>query len=327
MKKNGKPWIAPFWVKGKTDLRPNLAEGIEPEPAPLRPAHRPTGDREKHLATFRRVLEAIEPDDFGRRTYTLQYLADKMKAARCEAKTRTIQSYLRTLRKDGEIVTAQIGGNGRPYAVLKPCFGGAIKSEKRVEIAPESPAFGGANEIADERILTLQTVEIPPVCIGDHHKTSAPTAEPGGASYTPIELPGVPYSGTTIERYLDFDTRLRLARESMRVPEEWVDRTPPPRHVRRQQRQKGQDSFLGRGQDVKATYQRRKHHGTAPTPAPYRPRPRLEIEDLPEPPAAAAPLGAQDGGAPLLAPAGAPLAGAVERLQRLKADREAAHVE
>jgi hypothetical protein len=75
---------------------------------------------------------------------------------------------------------------------------------------------------------------------------------------------------------------------AMRVPEEWIDRRPPPQHARRQPRQKGQDSFLGRGQDVKATYQRRKTHGTAPTPAPYRPRTRLEMEDLPEPPPAAA---------------------------------------
>jgi len=104
---------------------PQIAEP-EPAPAPPRPAHRPVGDREKHLATFRRVLESTEPDDFGRRTYTLQYLADRMKAARCEAKPRTIQSYLHALREAGEIVTAQIGGNSRPYAVLTRCFGAQV---------------------------------------------------------------------------------------------------------------------------------------------------------------------------------------------------------
>jgi hypothetical protein len=112
----------------------------------------------------------------------------------------------------------------------------------------------------------------------------------------------------------------------MRVPEEWIDRRPPPQHARRQPRQKGQDSFLGRGQDVKATYQRRKTHETAPTPAPYRPRTRLEMEDLPEPPpAAAAPAGAQGVGDPLSAPAGAAWVSTYERLQQLKAEREAAH--
>jgi hypothetical protein len=312
IKKNGKPWIAPFWVKGKTVDNVN---GSEPEPPPARPAHRPVGDREKHLATFRRVLESIVPDDFGRRTYTLGYLVDKMKAARCPAKSRTIQSYLKKLRDDEEIVTAQIGGNGTPYAVLTRCFGGADNYQKRVEIALESPADRGADQIADERILTPQTAETSLQCKEDHQNPSAPTAEPGGASYDPRHDAT---QGGTLLPWID--------PTAMRVPEEWIDRRPPPYHARRQQRQKGQLSFVGRGQDVKATYQRRKTHGTAPAPAPYRPRARLEIEDLPEL-GAVAPAGAHSFGAPLLAPAGAGYGGAIERLQRLKAEREAAHVE
>jgi hypothetical protein len=175
MKKNGKPWICPSWVTGNTATS---APAPLPAPEAPRPAHRPVGDKEKHLATFRRVLEAIEPDDFGRRTYTLAYLADKMKIARCAVAPRTIQSYLYDLRENGEIVTAQIGGNGTPYAVLTRCFGGADKSEKRVETVAESPTDRGANEIAPERILTPQTAESTPVCIEDHHNPSAPTVEP-----------------------------------------------------------------------------------------------------------------------------------------------------
>ena len=38
MKKNGKPWIPPFWVKGRTKID-NVNLCLEPEPAPPRPAH------------------------------------------------------------------------------------------------------------------------------------------------------------------------------------------------------------------------------------------------------------------------------------------------
>lgn len=170
----GLQWTAPFWAKG------NATSAPAPLPAPEapRPAHRPAGDRSRHLVTFRRVLESIEPDAFGRRSYTLASLADKMKIARCAVAPRTIQSYLQTLRKADEIATAQIGGNGIPYAVLTRCFGGADNYQKRVETAVESPAIGGADPIADERIETPQSVETPPVCIVDHQNTSAPVALP-----------------------------------------------------------------------------------------------------------------------------------------------------
>lgn len=167
----GKRWACPSWVDSTTAT---AAPAPQPAPAAPRAAHRPAGDRTKHLATFRRVLEAIQPDDFGRRTYTLEQLADKMKIARCKVGTRTIQSYLHDLRKKGEIVTAQIGGNGIPYAFLKPCFGGAINYEKRVEIAPESPADRGADRTPEQPILTPQSAETTPQCKEDHQDPSAP---------------------------------------------------------------------------------------------------------------------------------------------------------
>ena len=99
---------------------------------------------------------------------------------------------------------------------------------------------------------------------------------------------------------------------------------PPPRQVRRQQHQKGQQSFVGRD-GIAAKYAKRKRHGSAPTPAPYRPPARLEIEDLPEPPASA-PLGAQASfGVPPLAPAGAPPYDAAALIEKLRARQEAAH--
>lgn len=185
-KLNGKRWICPFWAKGSTTIAPAAAPKVEPEIV-KQPAHRPKGDQEKHLATFRRVLEAIEPDDWGRRVYTLDCLADKMTAARCPAKPRTIQAYLRTLRGAGEIVTAQIGGNGRPYAVLTCQFGGADKSEKPDRPAEHAADPGGANENAIERAPMPQSADLSPQCIEDHQNPGAPTAAaapppaPGGA--------------------------------------------------------------------------------------------------------------------------------------------------
>lgn len=171
---DGRRWIVPFWAKSQATSAPAPL----PTPETPRPAHRPAGDRNKHLVTFRRVLEAIEPDDFGRRTYTLAYLADRMKIARCACAPRTIQGYLKTLRDAEEIVTAQIGGNGTPYAVLTRCFGDAIKSEKRVEIVPESPVSGGADPTAKQSVLTPQNIESTPICIEDHQNTGAPLALP-----------------------------------------------------------------------------------------------------------------------------------------------------
>ena len=129
--------------------------------------------------TFRRVLESIEPDAFGRRTYTLAYLEERMKIARCAVALRTIQGYLHDLRNAGEIVTAQIGGNGTPYAVLTRCFRGADNYQKRVETDPKPDTFWGADQIAEERILTPQTAETPLQCKEDHHNSIAPADVPG----------------------------------------------------------------------------------------------------------------------------------------------------
>jgi hypothetical protein len=273
------------------------------------------------------VLEAIEPDAFGRRTYTLDSLAHKMKAVRCPAKSRTIQSYLKALRSTDEIVTAQIGGNGTPYAVLTGHFGGADNSQKRVETTPELPMFGGADRIAEERILTPQNAETSPQCKEDHQNPSTPTPAPQAAHSGEIvaELGGafyVPGRDWTNGGRLDLSGWCDPS--EIRIPSEPIDRTPP-RDFRRQQRQKGQESFLGRGGAIAAKITRKKHHGEAPAPAPYRPRAALVTESLPDPPAAAAPAGAQGAGAPLPAPAGAAPVDIVERLRLLKAEREAVH--
>jgi hypothetical protein len=323
----GQHWKCPSWVDSTTAT-------AAPATPPARAAHRPAGDRNKHLVTFRRVLEAIEPDDFGRRTYTLEQLAERMKIARCAVAPRTIQNYLRDLRENGEIVTAQIGGNGIPYAVLKPCFGGANNYEKRVETDAKPDNFGGANEIAEQGILTPQSVETPPVCIVDHQDTCAPTSEPGGAAY-------VPGADWTAGGRLDL-SGWRDPSE-IRIPSEWIDRTPPPRHFRqRQPRQKGQRTIEAEMREPMADRQARdldarierltaniahaeaagqqpakraerlaelraqrdKGYASAPLiPTPYRPRAALlPLEDLPEPPAVAAPAGAQSAGAPLPGP-------------------------
>lgn len=358
---NGDPYgdgqrrTIPFWAKSHATAAP------APQPAPEapRPAHRPAGDRAKHLMTFRRILEAIEPDDFGRRTYTLEQLADKMKIARCAVAPRTIQNYLHDLREDGEIVTAQIGGNGIPYTVLKPCFGGADNYQKRVETDAKPDNFGGANEIAEQGILTPQSAETTPQCKEDHQDTCAPTAEPGGAAY-------VPGADWTAGGRLDL-SGWRDPSE-IRIPSDWIDRTPPPRHFRRRQpRQKGQRTIEAEIREPMAERQARdldarierlaanvahaeaagqlpakraerlaelralrdKGYPSAPLiPTPYQSRAALPLETLPEPPAAAAPAGAQSAGAPLPGPqAGAP-AGAspaqliAERRRRQEAQRQ-----
>jgi len=345
-------WTTPFWAKSHATATPAAA----PEKAAPRPAHRPAGDREKHLATFRRVLGSIEPDAFGRRTYTLAYLVDRMKAARCAAAPRTIQSYLKALRDAGEITAHdQIGGNGSPYAVLTRCFGGADNSQKRVETAPESPTIGGADQIADERILVPQNAETPPQCKEDHQNPGAPADAPGGASYEP-------------GRDWTAGGRLDLSGwrdpRAMRVPEEWIDRLPSPR-PRRQPRQKGQRTIEAELREPMAERQARERNaridrlaaniaraeaaGQQPAkraerlaglraqgaklrpsdpliPTPYRPRAGVVLETLPEPPAAAAPAGAQGVGDPLQTTLSTTPLSLLERLRSLKREREAASI-
>src|SRR5262249_45576599 len=132
----------------------------------------------KHLATFRRVLESIEPDDFGRRTYTLDYLSNLMRKAKSPTAPRTIQSYLAELRKNGEIVTAQIGGNGRPYAVLTSCFGGANKSKTTPKSTAKPAQFGGANRSQAQPIATPQIAQSNAQAVVDHLNLSALPAVP-----------------------------------------------------------------------------------------------------------------------------------------------------
>lgn len=170
---NPRRWTIPFWAKSHPTPPPAAPEPV-PAAAPARPAHRPKGDAQKHLQTFRRVLAAIEPDDFGRRVYTLEYLAERMAAAKSPAAPRTIQAYLKMLRERGEISTAQIGGNGRPYALLTSCFGGAKKSPKAPDPAAETAQIGGANKCAIEPTLAPEVTDRSPQCKEDHQNPSAP---------------------------------------------------------------------------------------------------------------------------------------------------------
>lgn len=297
--RDNRRWIIPFWAKSHATAAP----APQPEPEAPRPAHRPAGDRNKHLVTFRRVLEAIEPDDFGRRTYTLEQLADKMKRARCTVAPRTIQSYLKTLRDAEEIATAQIGGNGMPYAVLTRHFGDADNYQKRVETDTKPANFGDADRSTHVLVSTPQTAESTTPCIEDHQNTGAPAAELGGA---PLAVEDLVARDMAIMRALYADLR---------------PLTPEERAKNRKPKQK---RFIPRkGQRIDQRYSLT-NHGEAPAPTPYRPRVRLELETLPEPPAGGCPAGAQGFGAPLPAPAGAAPASLVERLRDLKTQRESA---
>ena len=217
MKKNGKPWICPSWVTGNTATHaPRPRQHRKP---PARPP------------TCRRSREA--PDDLpacagGDRAGCLRTAHlypglsrredEERRAALPTAHYSVLFEGTERDGRSGEIVTAQIGGNGSPYAILMRHFGGAINSEKRVETAPEPPANGGADPIADERIVTPQSAKTPLQCIEDHQNSSAPADVPGGASY----VPGADWTN---------GGRLDLSGwrdpSVIHVPSEWVDRRPP----------------------------------------------------------------------------------------------------
>jgi hypothetical protein len=76
------------------------------------------------------------------------------------------------------------------------------------------------------------------------------------------------------------DLDAAIERDSAALAACWAGLSPDQRH----EKPPKQARFIGRGQQVKATYQQRKRHGAAPMPAHYRPRVELAIEDLPEPP-------------------------------------------
>jgi hypothetical protein len=99
---------------------------------------------------------------------------------------------------------------------------------------------------------------------------------------------------------------------------------------------------VGRGQDVAATFKRKKRHGEAPTvdsalalaaevaadmaalvALRSHGRVALPMETLPDPPAAAAPAGAQGGGDPLSGPQAGPTPAQLmaERRRRLEAQQ------
>lgn len=176
--KSGGKWQPPYWAANRTPDSTSVEKSpIGENAAPSRPAHRPVGDKEKHVAACLRILKNIVPDEHGQRTYSLAYLVEKMAAARCPAKTRTIQNYLMILRERGDIATGQINGNGRCYVLIAGIDftrkRNANNCENRVETAPELPADRGANQIAPERVLTPQTTQTTSQCKEDHHNISA----------------------------------------------------------------------------------------------------------------------------------------------------------
>jgi hypothetical protein len=173
---DGYHWFVPFWAKGRT-----TAALIEADEAPApRPRGRPagSGNTEKRRARLRRILSTAEPDAWGRIVYTLDDLGAQLKAGR-----RTVQADLAALRDAGEISTGQIGGNGRPFAILLSGFGGAIKSRKPDRTAAETRDSGGAISEAPEVVQTPQTAD-PNVHAnkeGRSPQSSAPDPAPGRA--------------------------------------------------------------------------------------------------------------------------------------------------
>jgi len=298
MKKNGKPWIAPFWVKGRASVP--LVQIAEP--APRKPAHRPVGDQEKQIARLKRLLERRAFDSYDDRLYyNTDDLAEYLGVTR-----RSVQNYLSALACGDcpQIERGQDGGRGgRAWLILTPAFWGANNSESTAEKSEKSADSRGENESAMERIATPQTADQPRNAKEDHQNPFAPAPSPpaaqSGESAGAVYMPSCDW---TNGGRLDL-SGWRDPRE-MRVPPEPIDRTPPPRRFRRQLRQKGQESFMGRD-GIAATFKRKKRHGEAPAPTPYRPRAALVTEQLPEPPAAA-PAGAHSFGDPLPGPQAGP---------------------
>lgn len=305
---NGKRWTCPFWAKSQSPAAPNpVPDPMPPAQPEPRAAHRPSS-QPKRLGRLRRALEGITPDDWGRRIYFLDELAGRLKVPR-----RTLQADLAALRTTGEISTAQVGGNGAPYAILMPCFGGA-RSTPKADKNPFLPATSrGASDMPRTGVLLPQNAESQPVCNKeeDHQNSSAPAgqppaavaARPAGAQGFGDPLPAPAGAPLSLEDVVARDLAIMQALYADLRP-----LTPEERAKSRTYRQK---RFVPRrGQRIDQRYSL-KNHGEVPAPAPYRPRAGLAIEDLPEPPQSQP-----------CAPAGAAPAGLVERLHSLKAQRE-----
>lgn len=173
-------WITPTWVNGQQ--LPKVEPVVAPEPV-KRPDHA-TVRRDLRIATLRRKLSAIEPDEWGRRHFLIERISS--------APRRTAQADLKWLRDHGEIVTGQIGGNGTPYAVLTSQFGGA-KPCKKPDTAtlPAAENWGASAEpLHSVPMPKAATQDVQCIKVERTPKSSAPTAQPaGGAGGAPARAP------------------------------------------------------------------------------------------------------------------------------------------
>lgn len=149
-KLSGGRFIQPAWCKSP-DQRSEVQAITEPEQAPRNPG-RPAGERKARIAKLRRELRKLAVDD--QVTTKVAYLAERLNISR-----RSIQSYLRELADVGEIETAQIGGNGGLYVLLKVRFGGASNYHPAKHNAPETAKVWCADATDDLSTATLQSAD------------------------------------------------------------------------------------------------------------------------------------------------------------------------
>jgi hypothetical protein len=165
-------WTIPAWVKGQPLPKPERTPTPPNEPA--KPTNRATQRRDLRLAALRRKLSAIEPDEFGRRRFLIERISP--------APRRTAQPDLKSLRDHGEIATAQIDGNGTPYAVLMSGFGGAKPCREAHTLTVNPAELWGANAEPMQRTPMPDTTDQTAYAIEEEeHLKSAPL--PGGLTF------------------------------------------------------------------------------------------------------------------------------------------------
>lgn len=140
--KSDRRFICPAWHR--TGPRQQIEP--EPQPEPRRAPGRPAGSQAKMIEKCYKLLEGIEPDEFGRKQFLVASLAGQLKCS-----NRSIQNYLKALRNKEKrqaaglpwIEVQQIGGNGRAYV---SCFRGANNCQETSENASKRSKIRGANE-------------------------------------------------------------------------------------------------------------------------------------------------------------------------------------
>ncbi len=288
---DAKRWRIPHWVTGAQIP----AHAPEPAPEAPRPAHRPAGDRAKQITRLKRLLTyQWEATVTGKFFYFVDDLDDW--AGRCGVSRRSIQSYLTDLETDGQITRGQESGRagGRPWMQIEPAFFGMqVTPEEASKAVPEpdkNDAVWNADQIAVLRSTTPQSAETTCNAKEDHQNT----CEPSAPTRQPLDE--------------------LVARDQAALAEMWQGLRPLPAEQRRAR----QKRFIPyKAQHIDGRYSVT-NHGEAPAPTPHREKLRPPpLESLPEPPAAAAPAGAQGAGVPLPS-------SLVERLRQLKADRQQA---